>query len=65
MIKRVYEVDPLECPECGGEMYIVSFIDNEDVIYKILRHLDLLDKDPEQKEIHVRGSPQKAKSKSA
>jgi hypothetical protein len=57
MIKRVYEVDPLTCPECGGEMYIVSFIDNEDVIYKILRHLDLLGKDPRQEEIHVRGSP--------
>ena len=64
MIKRVYEVDPLTCPECGGEMYIVSFIDNEDVIYKILRHLDLPGKDPEQKEICVCGSPQKAKSKS-
>ena len=67
MIKRVYEVDPLTCPECGGEMYIVSFIDNEDVIYKILRHLDLLGKDPGQDEIHihVRGSPKHAKSKRA
>ena len=26
LIKRVYEVDPLCCPECGGEMKVVSFI---------------------------------------
>jgi hypothetical protein len=27
LIKRVYEVDPLECPCCGGQMKIVSFIE--------------------------------------
>ena len=27
LIKRVYEVDPLCCPECGGEMKVVSFIE--------------------------------------
>jgi hypothetical protein len=26
LIKHVYEVDPLECPCCGGQMQIVSFI---------------------------------------
>ena len=25
-IKKVYEVDPLECPKCGGRMKIKSFI---------------------------------------
>ena len=25
LIKRVYEVDPLECPQCGGAMKIISF----------------------------------------
>ena len=24
----VYEVDPLRCPDCRGEMEIISFIDN-------------------------------------
>ena len=28
LIKRVYEVDPLCCPECGGEMKVVSFIEH-------------------------------------
>lgn len=27
LIKRVYEVDPLCCPECGGQMQVVSFIE--------------------------------------
>jgi len=27
LIKRVYEVDPLECPQCGGAMKIISFIE--------------------------------------
>jgi hypothetical protein len=30
LIKRVYEVDPLCCPKCGGTMAIVSFIEQED-----------------------------------
>ena len=27
LIKRVYEVDPLCCPKCGGQMKVVSFIE--------------------------------------
>jgi len=40
LIKSVYEVDPLECPTCGGRMTIISFIEKcqADVIEKILRH---------------------------
>ena len=43
LIKRVYEVDPLECPCCRGQMKIVSFIERcgGDVIEKILRHCGL------------------------
>ncbi len=43
LIKRVYEVDPLACPECGGAMAIISFIERRqrDVIERILRHCDL------------------------
>ena len=25
LIKRVYEVDPLSCPQCGGQMAVVAF----------------------------------------
>jgi len=43
LIKRVYEVDPLFCPECGGQMKIVSFIEppQADVIEAILTHCGL------------------------
>jgi len=29
LIKCVYEVDPLKCPKCGGEMKIVAFIEEK------------------------------------
>jgi hypothetical protein len=43
LIKRVYEVDPLECPKCGGTMKIISFIERgqQDVLARILRHCGL------------------------
>ncbi len=39
LIKRVYEVDPLVCPKCGGEMRIIAFIIDHDVVDAILKHL--------------------------
>jgi len=39
MIKRVYEVDPLVCPMCGGEMRVIAFIIDLQVVDQILRHL--------------------------
>ena len=40
LIKRIYEVDPLVCPTCGGEMKVISFITEHDVVDAILRHLE-------------------------
>ncbi len=40
-IKKIWEVDPLECPKCHGEMKIISFITEKPVIQKILEHLGL------------------------
>jgi transposase-like protein len=42
LIAKVYEVNPLTCPQCGSEMKVVAVIDREDAIYRILRHLGLL-----------------------
>jgi len=39
LIKRIYEVDPLVCPSCGGEMKVIAFITDHAVVVKILRHL--------------------------
>jgi len=41
MIKRAWDVDPMLCPKCGGQMRLISLIEEDDVIEKILRHLDL------------------------
>jgi hypothetical protein len=43
LIKRVYEIDPMVCSQCGGEMKIISFINppQNAVIEKILRHCGL------------------------
>ena len=43
LIRKVYLVDPLTCPKCGGRLRILSFIDNPCVIEKILQHLKLWD----------------------
>jgi hypothetical protein len=43
LIKRVYEIDPLECAKCGGQMKVVAFIEppQPDVIERILKHCGL------------------------
>jgi hypothetical protein len=41
LIKKIYEVDPLVCPKCSGAMRVIAFIENPDVIKKILSHLGL------------------------
>jgi len=40
-IKKVWEIDPLACPKCGGEMKIISFITEAAIIRRILEHLGL------------------------
>jgi hypothetical protein len=42
LIRKIYEVDPLLCSRCGGTMKVISIIDQEEVIYRILAHLHLL-----------------------
>ena len=42
MIRKVFEVDPLICPQCGGEMKVISFIEDHKVIDKIIAHLKLI-----------------------
>ena len=43
LIKMVYNVDPLQCPKCSGEMTVVAFIElcQMDVTEQILRHCRL------------------------
>ncbi len=57
LILKVYEVDPLLCPKCQGTMKIISFIEDLDIIEKILRHLELWDirnhDPPEPEPLHI------------
>ena len=42
-IKRVYEIDPLECPKCNGKMRIIAFVQDTAEIKKIMHALGLPD----------------------
>ncbi len=37
-IVKVYETDPLVCPKCAGDMRIISFIDQAEVIIHAKRN---------------------------
>ena len=41
LIQKIYEVDPLLCGKCGGPMRVVSVIEDEQLIKKIHKHLNL------------------------
>ncbi len=45
LVNKVYQVNPLVCPKCGGEMRVISYIEEEDVMWKILNHLGLLEEE--------------------
>ncbi len=41
LLKKAWDVNALKCPKCGGEMKVISFIEQPSVIRRILKHLDL------------------------
>jgi hypothetical protein len=43
LIQKIYKVDPLTCPKCFGTMKVIGIIEDEEVIKKILKHLNLWD----------------------
>ncbi len=43
LIQKVYELDPLKCPNCSATMRIIALIDDAEVIERILMHLNLWD----------------------
>ena len=40
LIKKIYEVDPLVCPECSGPMRIIAIIEEREVIRKYVPFFD-------------------------
>jgi Putative transposase/Transposase zinc-binding domain len=41
LLARIYEVLPLLCPACGGQMKILAFLTDPPVVFAILEHLEL------------------------
>jgi hypothetical protein len=41
MIRKVYEVDPLTCPKCQGQMRIIAFLTDYAVVDRIIDRLKL------------------------
>ena len=39
LIRKVYEVDPLECPRCKGPMRVIALIEEPATVRHILTHL--------------------------
>ncbi len=46
LIQKIYEIDPLTCPKCSGTMKVISVIEDQEVIKKILKHLGLWEVKP-------------------
>ena len=41
LIRKIYEVYSLTCPQCQGAMKVIRVIDQPDVVKQILQHLGL------------------------
>jgi hypothetical protein len=47
LITRIYEVFPLVCPMCGGQMRIIAFITHSADIRNILAHIGVESEPPQ------------------
>ena len=55
LIKKVYEVDPLKCEQCGKTLKVIAFIVDVTSIHRILSHIG---EESEAPQIHpARGPP--------
>jgi len=45
-MRRVFDLDVLQCPRCGGRMSVIATIEAADVLRKILGHLGLPSEPP-------------------
>jgi len=47
LTRKVYEIDPLLCSFCGGEMKIIAFITEHPTVSQILEHIQMPAQRPE------------------
>jgi len=57
LIYKVYEVDPLLCPNCGSQMKFIAFIQSHIEIKKILKHIELWPVEYPENSVNARASP--------
>ena len=55
LLQRIFEVDPLRCPRCGGTMRILAFVLDHDVVHAILKHMRRAGLDPNALPEHDQG----------
>ena len=60
LIQKIYEVDPLLCPRCGGEMRIIAFIEDYKVVKKILDYLGIYEFERKRPPPKIESSPDEA-----
>jgi hypothetical protein len=58
LIRRVFQIDVLECSRCGGPLRILAAIQSPDAIRKILDCLDLPSRAPPISAAAPRDDPQ-------
>ena len=57
LIYKVYEVDPLLCPNCESQMKFIAFIQSHIEIKKILKHIKLWPIEYPENSVNARASP--------
>jgi len=58
LIQKIYEVDPLVCSCCGGQMRIIAFIEDYKIVKKILDHLRIYEFDNKRAPPKIAEDPQ-------
>ena len=67
LLATVYEVNPLVCPKCGGEMEVIAIIEDPAEIKRILRYLVKIGRSPpgfDPIRLRHRGVPQRSEERS-
>ena len=57
LIQKIYEVDPLVCPKCQGEMRVIAFIEDYKIVKKILDYLGIYEFERKRPPPKIESSP--------
>ncbi|HYR95384.1 MAG TPA: transposase [Candidatus Binatus sp.] len=63
LMRRVFDLDVLQCPRCGGRMFVIATIEAADVLRKILCHLGLPNESPVRSAVPFSSLPSRSLSR--